>query len=96
MQDDAGEPNGAAAPGAKPAQAQDNTVQEVGIKVLVGQHKPFYSSEIDIEVDKNDTGPKVKPFIKLNFTYKSNEKAKKMEVLFKETFNKVLELIGEE
>lgn len=64
--------------------------------MLVGESKPSYDSEITINVEKNDSGPKLKPFIKLCFTYKQPEKAKEMEVLFKETFNMILKLIGEE
>ena len=64
--------------------------------MLVGQHQPSYKSEIEVEVEKNDSGPKVKPFIKLQLAYNSAEKAKKMENLFKESFQNLLKLIAEE
>ena len=64
--------------------------------MLVGDSKPSYDSEININIEKNDSGPKVKPFIKLCFSYKQAEKAKQMEVLFKETFNQILKMIGQE
>jgi hypothetical protein len=88
--------NNAAAPGAGPGKMEDQSVQEANIQVLVGPHKPTYSSEIDVDIDKTDSGPKVKPFIKLTLRYKSAEKAKQMEVLFKANFDKLLKLIGEE
>ena len=68
----------AAAPG-KTALAkwqEDTSVQEGEIKVLVGQHQPSYLSQVILSAEKNDSGPKVKPFIKLNFLYKEPNKAK--------------------
>ena len=38
----------------------------------------------------------MKPFIKLNLAYNAPDKAKKMETLFKESFTKILNMIGEE
>ena len=79
-----GEEEGAAAPGKKGSKwREDNSVQEAEVKVLVGQHKPNYLSQVNLTLQKNDSGTKVKPFIKLNFAYDSPEKAKQMEGLFK-------------
>ena len=75
--------NEAAAPGASSKWAHDNSIHNAEIKVLIGHHKPHYLSEIKVEVDKNEGGPKVKPFIKLNLAYNAPDKAKKMETLFK-------------
>ena len=62
--------------------------------MLVGESKPSYDSEINIDIEKNDSGPKLKPFIKLCFSYDKPEKAKQMDILFKETFHLMLKLIG--
>lgn len=67
-----GEEEDAAAPGKNASKwKEDTSVQEAEVKVLIGQHKPNYLSQVNLTLQKNDSGTKVKPFIKLNFAYNS-------------------------
>lgn len=86
----------ATAPGAVPFKHPDNSIQEASIRVLVGPNKPNYSALIDIEFEKSDQGQKVKPFLKLVFSYKNSNDAKEMEEVFKSNFSQFLKLLAED
>ena len=68
-----------AAPGAQPqGQHQEDSQQDAKVNILIGQPKPNYLSEIEIEVEKSEKNSKVKPFVKLVLTSSTPERAKKV------------------
>lgn len=73
--DEPKEESGAAPPAAPGAvssvEESEKKPQEARINILIGNNQPVYLSEIEGYVEKSETNQKVKPFVKLTFTSKT-------------------------
>jgi hypothetical protein len=84
-----------AAPGCHSSKEEpDKKPQEAHLSVLIGPAQPVYSSEVDIQVEKIEKGEKVKPFIKLVITSRTEERAKELETVFKDSVTRLIDIFA--